>query len=106
MDVKKICVIVIIIGLCLGIVWIVFSNISNKEVKEGVNFNTTFQETFNSLTEEEKDQLRELKNETNTNHVSEGITGKQYNELPETIKDVINPPSLREGIENLLYGEK
>ena len=89
MDSKKIAVIIIIIGICAAIIWIILSNTNDK--KENMNIT----ETINSLTVEEKRTLKDIRD------------GKQsIDKMPNAIKDIIEPPSLKKGIEDMLYNNK
>ena len=89
MDSKKIGVIIIIIGICAGIIWIILSNVNDS--KENMNIT----EAVDSLTTEEKQTLKDIRD------------GKQsIDNMPNAIKDIIEPPSLKKGIEDMLYKDK
>ena len=91
MDSKKISVIIIIIGLSIGLIWIIFSNLHKVET-EGIDTNVSIRNTINSLSNEEKQSLINLQN------------GDQNVEIPNAIKDMILPPQLEKGLDEL-YGK-
>ena len=91
MDSKKILIIVIIIGIFIGIAWIVLKNTDSTE-KSNITYKTSPTEVFDSLSEEEKETLKNIKNGK-----ADGNT-----QMPDKVKDIFNPPSLRNGLENML----
>ena len=89
MDSKKIAIVIIIIGLCVGVTWIIFSGFS-KEDDEDINTNISLRETIKNLTPEERQSLLNIQN------------GSMNEELPQAIKDILFPPAFEKGIDKML----
>lgn len=81
----------IVISISLIAVIIVFMNNRNTEAPI-----MSVEDLKNSLTPEEKQELKELQNETNS------IFDKPFEELPPKVQNAISPPFLKEGLDNLI----
>lgn len=81
----------IVISISLIAVIIVFMNNRNTEAPI-----MSVEDLKNSLTPEEKHELKELQNGTNS------IFDTPFEELPPKVQNAISPPFLKEGLDNLI----
>ena len=90
MDKKQVAIIIVIIGICIGIIAIVFSKM-NKAMPET---EVSLRNVVENLTLEEKEELINYQN------------GDKDAKLPDAVKDVIFPKALQDGVSDLLNNKK
>lgn len=99
---KKAGIIITIISVCIAIIIGIVYMLNSDKFSEKNKI--SLQETFNSLSDEEKQQVIELKNEVDSEEFN--ILDNKFDELPQAIQDIINPPNLKNGLNKLLNTDK